>query len=1069
MSENSTPSTERKLLSQHLDDLRRSGITEATARAVGLYSVDDPAEVARLLGWGRPAVELGPCMVFLYFEPDGSPMMYRRADGTLGQVLRLKPDHPRLDPARNNRPVKYEQPLGCPNRLYIPLGTDPAALRSASPSGSASAPPGAPAAGQAPPEAPANRRGRPRRTATSPRQLLVVEGEKKALRLYQEGLLVVAIGGTWNWTTRPPDDAEARQPGQLRELIADLCNLELAGRDVYLCFDSDAHINAQRHQPVEELARALAARGARVFDVVLPHLPGMEKTGPDDYLMAVGLPGLLALVNQAREIRQRPQYQGAGGADNLYEVRAGATYWLHHTANGPVPVRLCNFSAAIVGEILRDDGQEQTLQFELEGRLETGEALPRVRVLTDDFDAMHWPLRIWGGRPNISAGHGARDHLRSAIQTLSGDYTRRVVHMNTGWAPIRGQVGDQHRERFAFLHAGGAIGAEGVEVNLDAPLDKFRLPEPPTGEALVKAVRASLNLLNLAPDRVSFPGVAAVFRAILGQVDFSLHISGKSGIYKTEYAALLQRHFGVELGVGNLPAAWTSTANSLESTAFLLKDVVMLVDDYAPGEGRVDLQKMQQAADRLFRGVGNRSGRGRCRTDGSLRLPRFPRALVISTGEDLPPGHSLRARFLPLPLVEGDITSAKLSACQRDADEGLFAGTAAGFIAWLQPQYGTINLKDAIAKLRPELSTGQHARTPTLVANLTLGLEYLLRFALEVGAIDEARAEELRRRGAAGFDVAVAEQTEGLQEADPAIRFVSLLEACLASGAAYLENPNGGPPENPHTWGWTSGGQPRPGARMVGWLDGPDVYLQPEAALAVVQQLAHAHNSLIPVGESTLWKRLKEGGYLASWDSTRKRNKVRKDIGGVRGRYILHLHTATLHPAEGMEDDAEDVNDDIPGDDSEGNNQAEINSSPAPARDSLMVGVATSVRPTISPEPTTLVQENVGVNETDHRGRSGPDHRQTGQTGHTGAFGLVAGLAASAEVSGKRATEADGASPTSYPGCNSDTPNMGGLTGVATPNIRDGQGGGGERKNNSIEGPPEPVVEVREVGDEDAI
>jgi hypothetical protein len=1004
VSDNNTTTPERKLLKQHLDNLKKSGITEATALAAGVFSTEDPVEIARLLGWRNPATELGPALVFPFHEPDGTPMLYTRADGTQAQVVAIKPDRPRLDPNRNNRPIKYESPIGCGNRSYIPRGISMIDLRVHRPSLSVPAPETPPAA-QAAPEAQAARRRR-----STGRRLLVVEGIKKCLRLYQDGQLVVAINGTWGWTVRPPDDAEPRQPGQLRDLIPDIINLVLANRDIYLLMDSDAHTSAQRHQPVEEFARALQGRGARAYDVVLPLLAGMEKTGADDYLQAPGmtLANLEALINQAREIRQRPQYQGAGGAGNQYEIRAGAVYRLHHTANGPVPVRLCNFSASIVGEVLRDDGQEQTLQLELEGRLETGEVLPAVRILTEDFNGMTWPLRLWGGRPNISADHGAHSHLRSAIQALSGDYPRRVVHMNTGWTSIRERVGDQLRERPAFLHAGGAIGAEGVEVDLEAPLDKFRLPDPPTGEALKKDVRASLRLLDLAPDRVSFPSLASVYRVLLGAVDYSLHISGKSGIFKTEFAALLQRHFGVELGVGNMPASWTSTANSLESTAFLLKDVVMVVDDYTPGEGRVDLQKMLEAANRLFRGIGNRSGRWRCWQDGSLRRPRFPRALIVSTGEDVPPGHSLRARFLPLPLVLGDITSEKLSACQRDADDGLYAGAMAGYVAWLQPQYGSINLKAAIAALRMPAEGNQHSRTPTLLSNLSIGLEYLLRFALEVGAIDESQAEGLRRRGAAAFRAAATEQTEGLQEADPAIRFLRLLVACLASGTAHLEGPDGGPPKDPHVWGWTPGGQPRPGSRMVGWVDREDVYLQPEAALAVVQHLAGAHNSSIPVSESTLWKRLKEGGYLASWDKNRKRNKIRKDIGGVRARSVLHLQATTLHP---VEEPAEDNNDDNSGDDLGGGGRQEGNVSPAPEPSTPVEDKpATTATTATSAFSATQVQEPDVVVETATCGRCGDRPEKTGHNDHMDEAGLVAVVAASVGGSEKPATKHDSTS-----------------------------------------------------------
>jgi len=43
-----------------------------------------------------------------------------------------------------------------------------------------------------------------------------------------------------------------------------------------------------------------------------------------------------------------------------------------------------------------------------------------------------------------------------------------------------------------------------------------------------------------------------------------------------------------------------------------------------------------------------------------------------------------------------------------------------------------------------------------------------------------------------------------------------------------------------------------------------------------------------------LWKRCRERSLLASWDEPRKRNTVRRHLGGVRGREVLHFRVATL-------------------------------------------------------------------------------------------------------------------------------------------------------------------------------
>jgi len=90
-------------------------------------------------------------------------------------------------------------------------------------------------------------------------------------------------------------------------------------------------------------------------------------------------------------------------------------------------------------------------------------------------------------------------------------------------------------------------------------------------------VSASLQLLSAAPDRISFPLLAGVYRAALGAVPFSLFLSGNSGVFKTALAALAQQHFGAAMDGSGLPANFASTANALEGLAFAAKDALLVV------------------------------------------------------------------------------------------------------------------------------------------------------------------------------------------------------------------------------------------------------------------------------------------------------------------------------------------------------------------------------------------------------------------------------------------------------------------------------------------------------------
>jgi len=570
--------------------------------------------------------------------------------------------------------------------------------------------------------------------------------------------------------------------------------------------------------------------------------------------------------------------------------------------------------------VVHDDGAEQRRSLTVQGTLADGTPLSRAEVAAADFGRMEWVVPAWGTRAVVYAGQGTRDHLRAGLQLLSGEVPRRTLYGHTGWRQIGGA--------WFYLHAGGAIGAAGltsdIPVSLPESLAGFILPAPPEGAELADAVRASLGILRLGPDRLTVPLLAAVYRAALGDTDFAQHLSGPSGTYKSEGVALAQQHFGRGMDARHLPAAWSSTGNALEALAFAAKDALLVVDDFCPAGSSANVQRYHREADRLFRGQGNRAGRQRLRADAGLRPAKPPRGLTLSTGEDPPRGQSLRARLLVLEIARGDFgpqppdPNPTLSACQRDAAAGKYAAAMAGFVRWLAPQYDAVRgrLRGEVAELRDQASCdGQHARTPGIVADLALGLHYFLDFALSTGAISEEERAELWARGWAALAEAGAAQAAQIATAEPAGLFLRLLWAAVASGSAHIADGDGNAPREPQRWGWrfaeSSGGTgPRywPQGKCVGWLDEGELYLEPDASFAVVQSFAREQNESLPVTEYTLRRRLKEKGLLASTDANRDKLTVRKTLQGRR-RDVLHIAQdgiATAPPTDPEEADGDD-------------------------------------------------------------------------------------------------------------------------------------------------------------------
>ncbi len=145
----------------------------------------------------------------------------------------------------------------------------------------------------------------------------------------------------------------------------------------------------------------------------------------------------------------------------------------------------------------------------------------------------------------------------------------------------------------------------------------------------------------------------------------------------------------------------------------------------------------------------------------------------------------------------------------------------------------------------------------------------------------------------------VAKAQRVQQEAsEPTRRFLELLRAAILSGEAHIANLKGGAPGDDGEWGWTlvgSGDRQRfvPKGNCIGWLDGSDLFLEPTAAFSMAQELGRSTGEPLAVSQTTLKRRLREKGLLASVDAARETLTVRKTIQGT-GIPVLHLHSDAL-------------------------------------------------------------------------------------------------------------------------------------------------------------------------------
>jgi hypothetical protein len=253
-----------------------------------------------------------------------------------------------------------------------------------------------------------------------------------------------------------------------------------------------------------------------------------------------------------------PRAAGGGVQVGQYMANAQGLFLLKSSGRGAplIKLPLANFTARITAEIRRDDGVDATREFEIEARL--GGQTRRLVIAAAQFASMKWVPEHLGARAVIAAGMGIKDQVREAIQLLSTtQMAERTVHTHTGWRKLDGD--------WAYLHGGGALGATGavtgVETSLPAALAPFSLPASPTGAELKGAIRASLTVLDLAPD----PGSGLAKhprrrrlqpvrlwgdRPVQDRAGFPAAAALRHGIRRASFAGLVGEHGEFQRGPG---------------------------------------------------------------------------------------------------------------------------------------------------------------------------------------------------------------------------------------------------------------------------------------------------------------------------------------------------------------------------------------------------------------------------------------------------------------------------------------------------------------------------------------
>lgn len=783
------------LLPQHQKLVDASGISPRVAAARGYRSLTRKVELKEL-GFGE-AQRRVPALLVPLHDVRGEVAGYQ-----------ARPDSPRM---RDGKPAKYETPSEAPmvldvNPLARPWLGDPQ------------------------------------------RPLFITEGVRKADCAVSRGLCCIALLGVWNWRGTNSNGG--------RTALPDWETIALNGRPVYLCFDSDVALKPEVHAAQVRLKSFLEKRGAEVAVIYLPPGEGGAKCGLDDFLaagrtlqelLALAAPEVRPIGRSASSTGTLPDADEEEAEPGSYRQTAAGILWYKPLGGGAVATPLTNFCAQIVTDIIADDGAECTRLFEIKagrnGHMES------FRVPSREFASMNWATERLGAEAMVFPGMGLRDHARAAVQILSLPIPSRTIYTHTGWRRVKDQ--------WVFLHAGGAIGAEDVEVVLENSLTRYRLDGDPDTSSLAESVRRSLAFLQIAPLCQTWPLLAACYLAPLGEVialDFVPWVKGDTGWRKSSVAGLVLNHFG-SFDHHTLPTNFSSTPNAVEALLFAGKDVPVVVDDYAPAPDQRTEHNRDAVANRLLRGIGDHNPRHRATATGGLQGEKRPRCLPIVTAELDPPGvQSAAARAFLIDWTRDSVHLQQLHHAQQ-SDPPAYRQAMAGYICWLAPQIDRLRrtLPEQVNAIRFSIPAS-HGRIQTTTAKLLLAVRLFLDYAVEVRAIDGA---ELERHEADAREAlyTCAERTGRCHiTRKPTLLFLDYLRALLEQGRAFLADRATD----------TTVETLAPNAVKVGWIDEEDalVYLHPTIAHREVNLFSQGASVRFPVSKDKLGEQLNSEGLL---------------------------------------------------------------------------------------------------------------------------------------------------------------------------------------------------------------
>lgn len=557
---------------------------------------------------------------------------------------------------------------------------------------------------------------------------------------------------------------------------------------------------------------------------------------------------------------------------------------IQHKSNGSKAKMISNFTAYINSMdhymIESEDGfveneRIKTLQICYLNKVHPGVPLLIEDVSYADLCQNKFPFhRINDG---YIVNHGCDGHFCKSLLNNSDNVSHRYIYKNLGWS-----------ERFNkpfYVHEGGVIGRDGLDGNLYSeigePFSKYNLSLPETDMYLKEAFTFVKDFINVAPENVTYPLLAAVGLAPVNHLvknRTSLFVVGPRQSMKTTLASLAQSFFGTAFDGKSQMVDFTSTDNSIEVIMNKARNCLLVIDDF--NKNNKNSAKVAGVLERLIRSVGNSCAKQRMATNGKLQSSNPPMCVPVITGEELPEGESTIARTLVTNIVSSDVDVNKLSILQEQSKSGIPVVIMHHYIKWIAENMENLpnKLKKVHVYFRDKFNVqANQRRLADNVADFMTGIYCFMLFAREQGIVNTSefnkhitQAFTALRHSAKRTEIAIDRDNIGK-------RFLYALNDGIKEKTVALAK---------------IGRQQDSSLPVIGWYDDNSVYLFPQKAHGMVKN--HAQSSLCIELDTMIktWKSLNQYGLLASKKGHGTLTD-RKTVNGIR-ESVIHINRSEL-------------------------------------------------------------------------------------------------------------------------------------------------------------------------------